>query len=868
MAQSPTSKIERFLCCWSERVLRFPLLLILLFSLLVAASFYYTINNLGVNTNTAEMLSPDLPFQINRNRLENEFPQDKGAIIFVVEATTPEETSIAANMLQQKLQANPENFISVYIPNDNEFFRKHALLFLDIDELEDLSSKLIDAQPFIGYLSQHYSLEGLFTIIGKALEQQDQSLPMDLAPLLQAINQTTEKQLAGNPQHMSWQKLLAVGKLNTDSNRMLVIARPKKDFNEILPAGEALTAARNIVKELMTENPSVRIRITGETALEHEELESVTLGAEISGIVSLILVCTSLFIGLRSIKLLIATFITLIYGLILTAGFAALAIGHLNLISVAFAVLYIGLGVDYAIHICLHYRECRSRKMNNDEAINDTVKTIGASLVLCALTTSIGFLAFIPTDFKGVSELGIISGAGMLIGLVISLTLLPALLKIMPVKNVKPFQSSGAPSFLSELPYRHATRIKVYSVVFALASAAILTQLVFDSNPINLRDPNSESVSTIKELLKSKNDSPFALSALTDNLEQANQLAARLRKLPVVHEAITLSDLVAENQDEKLDIIEELDMILGNQLKGFDQPLENTHPEKAIRTFVYKSEKLIQNGIIQGKNKTLLENLNQNLAQLLDKDNSQQQSQELEKNILELLPYTMQRLKTSLEAQPYTLSDLPDYITMHWRGIHGVYRVLITPEYDLNNVQNLKEFVKEVQKIVPDVTGLPVADLASGEAVVKAFIEAFSGALIAIFVLLLLMLKSLKNTLLIIGPLLLAALLTGASNVLLNNPFNFANIIALPLLLGMGVDSGIHILNRLQSGNSHSQNILQSSSARGVFFSSLTTLCSFSSLAFVPHQGTASMGILLAIGISFTLICTLIVLPAFYGKRN
>ncbi|MEO1898379.1 MAG: MMPL family transporter, partial [Methylococcales bacterium] len=165
-------------------------------------------------------------------------------------------------------------------------------------------------------------------------------------------------------------------------------------------------------------------------------------------------------------------------------------------------------------------------------------------------------------------------------------------------------------------------------------------------------------------------------------------------------------------------------------------------------------------------------------------------------------------------------------------------------------------------------SGLAVADQASGIAVVRAFIQAFTGAVIAIFLLLLLILRDLRSTLLVIGPLLLAALLTGATNVLLNNSFNFANIIALPLLMGMGVDSGIHIMHRLKSGLSCNQEILQSSTARGVFFSSLTTLCSFSSLAFTPHVGTASMGLLLAVGIFYTLICTLIVLPAFYGNKQ
>ena len=238
----------------------------------------------------------------------------------------------------------------------------------------------------------------------------------------------------------------------------------------------------------------------------------------------------------------------------------------------------------------------------------------------------------------------------------------------------------------------------------------------------------------------------------------------------------------------------------------------------------------------------------------------------LEENILGLLPHTMMRLRTSLTATPYTLNDLPSYLTQHWLSEGGLYRILITPAKDQNSPENQKSFVKEVQTIDNGVAGLSVADQASGTAVVDAFIQAFSSALIAIILLLLLILRNIKNTVLVVFPLLLVALFTGASNVALANSFNFANIIALPLLMGMGVDSSIHIMHRLNLGIKEGENLLQTSTARGVFFSSLTTMCSFSSLAFTSHVGTASMGLLLALGIFFTLICTLIILPAFSSK--
>jgi len=869
MSTLSSSIVDRFLCWWGNKVLGFPWLLIILTVLLCTASLYYTAENLGVNTNTAEMLSPDLPFQKNRLRIEAEFPQDAAAIILVVDAPTPEQTSQAANLLAEKLNTQKDSFSSVYIPTENDFFKQQALLFLEQNELDNLAEKLTDAQPFIGYLAQNYHLEGLLEIIGKALKSTDQAIPMDVNPLLLSINDAISHQLDEQPFHVSWQNLLASDKLNTKTNRTIVIARPKMNFDEIMPAEYALKSARKTINQIMSQNPGIRIRMTGETALEHEELESVSEGAAIAGIVSLILVCTSLWVGLRSFKLLFTTFIVLILGLILTAGFATVSIGHLNLISIAFAVLYIGLGVDYAIHICLHYRECRAQGMENREAISDSIHTVGFSIFLCAITTSLGFLAFIPTDYSGVSELGIISAGGMFIGLFISLTVLPALLTIFSIKNVKPIRSTINLGSFATFPFRYSTSIRIFSIIFALVSVALLTQLVFDSNPINLRDPNSESVSTIKELLKSQNDSPFTLSTLAPDIETAEKIANQLEQLPSVHNTIFLKNLVAENQDEKLEIIEELDLVLGHQLNYFDKSLQNTNPKLALINFNSILTEVLSNNSSNAPRETL-EQLQNNIIIILNKYDLANNAPyiSLEQNILGLLPYTMERLRTSLTATPYQLADLPDYILSHWLSPNGLYKILITPEHDQNNVENLKQFVSEVQTAAPSSSGLPVADQASGTAVVKAFIQAFSGAIIAIFLLLLIILRSLKYTLLVIGPLLLAGLLTGATNVLLNNSFNFANIIALPLLMGMGVDSSIHVMQRLKSKLYSNQEILLSSTARGVFFSSLTTMCSFSSLAFTPHVGTASMGLLLAVGIFFTLVCTLIVLPAFYGNKN
>ncbi|PKM38454.1 MAG: hopanoid biosynthesis-associated RND transporter HpnN [Gammaproteobacteria bacterium HGW-Gammaproteobacteria-10] len=855
----------------AKLILRFPWLLIFLFVALSATSLTYTLGNLGINNNTAELLSQELPFQKIRLRLEEAFPHDASAIIVIVESDTAEETALAANHILTDLSSRPSVFESAYISDDNPFFRQQGFLFLEFDELEDLSSRLVDAQPFIGHLSKNYHFAGLLEILSLALTESEQDIAMPLAPILTALDETVMAVGKNRHHYLSWQKLLAEDKFGQNPTRRLVIAKPHLDFNDLLPAEQPMQYLRQLAVRMRLQHPGVGLSFTGEVPLEHEEMESVNESMVVSGMVSLLLVCSVLWIGLGSLRLMLSTFVALIVGLILTAGFATVAVGHLNLISVAFAVLYIGLGVDFATHLCLRYQECRRMSMQTDSAILDSLGTVGPSLFLCTLTTVTGFLAFVPTDFKGVSELGIISAGGMLIGLIVSLLLLPALLKILRFKPLEAKQSTKLPEWLYRFPFRHSRSIRIVAILLAIASGFILTQLTFDSNPIHLRDPKTQSVVAFKKLLQSKTESPFIISALTDSLEEADELAEKFSRLSSVHEAITLSNLVPGDQDEKLEIIDTLNLIMPAQLDRFGSDYEPADVRKALVEFSDTLKKAQQKNAASVSTE-LLDRLDRDIRDFIAhadvSENPESVYARLETSTLILLPETMRLLRDGLTATEFGLDDIPDYVREHWISPNGLVRTLVLPEQDLNDPAHLKVFVNEVLDTYPQVFGLPIGDVTSGQAVVDAFIQAFSSALLFIVVLLLIVTRSLNKTLLIIAPLLLAALLTGAFNVLIDNPFNFANIIVLPLLLGMGVDSGIHIVHRLQQKHGDQEDLLQSSSARGVFFSSLTTLCSFSSLAFTSHLGISSMGLLLSVGITMTLASSLIVLPALINSKK
>ncbi|MCQ8102515.1 MMPL family transporter [Methylomonas sp. SURF-2] len=868
MPLAATTIKTRLFAFLSRLPIRFPWSLLLLFALLATGSVFYTRDHLGINTNTSDLLSQDLPFIKIRAELDRAFPRDALAIIVVVESPTPEQTAEAARTIEAHLQVEKALFESAYTPVDNAFFRRQGFLYLTEEELETLSNKLVDAQPFIGYLSAHYHFAGLTDIIGLALEGRERDLAMPLDPLLNAVGESLRAVKAGRPHYLSWQQLLTEKSFAGDQTRRLVITRVHLDYKQLMPAGKPMQHLRELAVDMAGRFPGVQLSFTGEIALEHEEMETVNQGMIISSLVSLVLVCLALWIGLRSLRLLLMTFVALLVGLALTAGFAALTVGHLNLISVAFAVLYIGLGVDFATHLCLRYQECRQQGMATEQAILNSMDTVGRSLFLCAATTAIGFFAFIPTDFKGVSELGIISGGGIFIGLLVSLSLLPAMLKLLPINPPPTNGKTFLPEWIYEFPFRHAGAVLILAATAALLAGLTLTQMRFDSNPINLRDPNTQSVIAFKQLLRSQTDSPFATSALTDSLAHADELAARFAKLPSVHEAITLSDMVPGQQEEKLEIIDNLNLIMPVQLNRFAEQPEHSD----VRAALLKLRDRLQTAVRQPGQLVALPVLEQLTREVTDfiqyadaLPNPVAGYAVLEDSIMKLLPHTMLMLRDGLTASEFGIEDLPPEVTSQWVSADGIYRVLVLPKQDLNNPENLKRFVNEVMGIYPKVFGLPIGDVTSGQAIVDAFIQAFSGALAMIVLLLLLLTRRIKSTLLVVTPLLLAALLTAAGNVLLDNPFNFANIIVLPLLLGMGVDSGIHIVHRLRHQPDHKQ-LLQTSAARGVFYSALTTLCSFSSLAFNTHAGTASMGLLLAIGISLTLVCSMLVLPAMAHK--
>ena len=844
---------------WVDGVSHRAWLVVVLATVLTALSGWYTASHLAIDTDTEDMLSAELPFRQDAIRLKQAFPQLANNIVIVIDGDTADQADDAAIALGRALRTRPKLFGAVFDPRGEDYFRRNGLLFLDEDKLNDLVDRLASAQAFIGQLWQDPSLRGLLGVLTLALDNADKAVSTaELNRVLIAIAEAVNAEKSGSRYVLSWQSLLFGGAATVAERRRIIVVQPTLDFGSLQPAKEAMAAIRAAAARLgLTPDSGVRLRLTGSAPLEQEELESVAEGMGLAGLISFTLVLVLLLVGLRSARLVGAVLLTLVMGLIWTAAFATLVVGRLNLISVAFAVLFIGLSVDFGIHFVLRVREemAGSGFGSDGAAMRRAAHDVGGALGLCAIAAAIGFYSFLPTNYVGLAELGVIAGSGMFIALFANLTVLPACLAIAPPRIGRdPEKAVTGTETTVPWQIRHARTIVTCAAVLGVAALASLPQARFDFDPLNLRDKSTESVQTLLDLMGNEDRAPYTASILAEDQAVAQKLAGKLTSLPSVESVLSIGKFVPRAQDDKLAAIESAAFLLLPSLQKTRLPTPNDEDRKkafaAFRRTVEK-HRTIAGGQPVDRLATILQGLE---AAALD-------LRSLEKRLLMTLGGRLDALRDSLEAGPVTQADVPADLRARFVDGRGRVRLEIFPREDLRNPDRLRRFVSEIRTLAPRATGSPVIIVEAGKAVVQAFVLAGLMSVLLIGVLIIVLLRRVRDVVLVFAPLFLAALLTVAASVVLNLPFNFANVIVLPLLFGLGVASSIHLVLRQRTTSSVSS-LLQSSTPRAVFYSALTTIGSFASIALSSHPGTASMGVLLTIAIVLTLLCAGVVLPA------
>ena len=873
--------LSRALVAWVDLARRFALWVTLFALALSGASLFYAAGNLGINTSTGDMISKDVPYRRGWEDFKRAFPQFVDTIVVVVDGESADIAEDSAAALARRLEAEKGLFRDVYWPGGDPFFRQNGLLYLDRGELTTLTDRLADAQPLLAELIADNSLRGLMEVLTEAAREivKGTEAGGGFARLFDAMAATFEAETEGRPHKLGWQEVMAGEAGDASDRRRIIIVQAAAREGELLLGTGAIARIRALSDELgLVPANGVRVRLTGSVPLDYEELLSAAKGAAGAAIISVFLVAILLFAGLRSPRLVLATLATLLMGLVWTAAFATLAVGHLNLISVGFAVLFVGLGVDFGIHFALRYREAIIGGADHASALREAAAGVGNALTLCAVAAAIGFFSFTGTDFVGLSELGVISGSSMFIALLANLTLMPAFLTLSPLKPGKQGTlaadalAARVPGWLETQVRLKAGKVLLGALVLGIAAALASTQVRFDFDPLHLKDPDSESVATFVELQRDDRTQGLSLSVLRGSLAEAVALAARLEGLEAVDSTRTLADFVPKDQDEKLAIIDDMALLLAPVLEaGTPKPA----PTDAERRAALTRFRAALGRLAKAAARPTLIDSAKRLAAAIEAFEAKGAGRGgglkgIEDRLLATLPARLDRLRTSMMAQKIALEDLPGTLRNRVLATDGRYRVEIFPAEDITGNRALRRFVAAVKEVAPDATGGPVVILGAGDAVSGAMRRAVLTAFAAICILLLVVLRSVIDALLVLAPLVLAALLAVASAVALGLPFNFANIIVLPLLLSLGVASGIHLVMRARSEAAGAK-LTDTSTPSAVVFSALTTIGSFGTLALSAHRGTASMGALLTIAIFFTLLCTLIVLPALMamvGRRR
>ena len=835
------------------------------FGLIIAGlSVYYTGENFAINTDITKLIAKNVAWRQREIDFDKLFPNRNGGyVLAVVDAPTPELATLARTDLAEKLSADKNLFKSVSQLGGSPFFAQNGLLFVPTEELAGITKSLTRAAPLVRALVTDPSLRGVASMVGFALagvnsgeltlDQTARAFDMAAVPI--------ENALADRPATFSWRELLS-GMPSTPADlRKFIEASPVLDFNSLEPGKEATDAIRSAAAGLdLASRLQARVRLTGPVPIENEEFATVREGAAVNGTVTLAVVLLILWMALKSFRIIVAVVIALFIGLSITAALGLLMVGALNLISVAFAVLFVGLGVDFGIQFSVRYRQERFKEPELRKALMQAGARAGVPLTLAAAAVAAGFLSFLPTAYRGVSELGQIAGVGMLVAYVTSITVLPALLYVLHPQGEKETLGITALAPVDDFLERHRIAIVVATLGIAIAGLPLLDFLRFDFNPMNLRSAKVESVATYLDLRRDPATGANSINMLAASVKAADEMASRLKASPQVGTVRTIDSFVPADQEAKLASIaaaaKALDPVLA--LPARPAPTD----EEIVAALKQRAGDLTRaSDNKSGPGAEASKRLAAAMTKLAMAEPAQRQR--VESAFTVPLKLDLDDMRDLLKAKPITLDNLPEEITRNWRAADGRVRVEVTPTGDPDDNENIRAFARAVLALEPDATGGPISILESGRTIVTAFLEAGGWALASISILLWITLRRFGDVLLTLVPLLLAGVVTLEICVLINMPLNFANIISLPLLLGIGVAFKIYFVMAWRSGRTK---LLQSSLTRAVIFSAATTATAFGSLWLSSHPGTSSMGKLLALSLACTLAAAVLFQPALMGK--
>jgi hopanoid biosynthesis associated RND transporter like protein HpnN len=830
--------------------------------LLATMSTIYAAQHFAVKTDVTDLFPRDLPWTQRALQYQKSFPQPD--ILVVVNAPTPELADEASTKLAQALRARPDLIRSVHQLQGGKFFERNGLLYLPTGEVARLTEGLVQADPLLQTLAADPSLRGSLSALSLGLMgvQYGQIKLDDLArPITMAADTATEA-LTGRPARFSWHVLASGSPATAQELLRFIEVEPVLDFSTLEPGRAVTDAIAQTARDLqLSTKEQARVRLTGLVPINDDSFAVLKQNAALNIAISIAAVLVILWLALHSLRIIFAVAVSLAVGLAATAALGLWMVGALNLISVAFFVLFIGLGVDFGLQFSVRYRAERHDYGDLRAGLRSAARKAGVPLTLAAVATAVGFSSFVPTAYRGLAELGQIAGCGMIIAFFTSITVLPALLTVLnPPGELHPM-GFAALAPVDTFLQRYRVPVVVTTLVVVVLAAPLLWFLPFDFNPLHLDNPNVQSVKTFLELRKYPETGANAIEITAANLDAADAIASHVSSLPQVSQTQTLSRLVPGDQEQKIALIhkaaETVEPSL-NPAEVMPAPGDQENVE-ALRSTADNLSAVAEGA--QGPGAEAARHLAGLLRQLATASPSVRRA--VEAALVDPLRLSLDQLREELQPQHITVNTIPADLKRQWVTADGRARVEVLPKGDPDNTDVLRDFVKAVLAVAPNATGPAVLLYEAGNTVVRAFIEAGAFALVAIGVLLWITLRRIGDVVLTLVPLLVACVVTLELCVAFDLPLNFANIIALPLLLGVGVAFKIYYIMAWRSGKT---GLVQSTLTRAVMFSAMTQAIAFGSLWLSHDPGTSSMGKLMALALMCTMAAAVLFQPALMGR--
>jgi len=877
-----------------------PLLTIGIAASLAVLSIGYTIRNLDFQTGQKDLISPNHPLRRLSRQMDG--LDDLDTFVVAIENRNTLHSLKFLHELVSELRADQSHYARIFYRIDPEAFKPWALLYLDKEELSALSDNLEEHQAFIQNFAQTPSLTTLLrelnhemasSMVGELFTGflKDETLPngkkpMDLTFLIRILGQMNEW-LDGQRRFTSpwatfftntdWGNESEEGYFWTENKLyLLVFVTPLKEENSFTNAQKSLTQLRKTIASVQTGFPDIRAGVTGQEALNEDEMDLAFRDMTAATLISLLSLAILLILFWRGFRRPFLEIIELVIALSWTFGFTTVFIGHLNILSITFAPLLLGLGIDYGIHWFARYQEEEQRRGTlKKKAVENTMVRLGPSILLAGITAALSFFPLVLTGFRGLVELGIITSIGMLMTTVTTLCVLPPLTIIFDTSGRKKEipKSMGRTKSLLSLGNRGAVIVLIPAGVALLLSVWAAKGVKFDLNMLNLQSRKAESVIWEKKLLKDADQASMYGAIFADSLESLHKKTKALEMLPSVSKAVSIQSFLPDDQEEKIPFLKHLKPLLAGTkpIQAAGEPISRPALDDILGRIRFKM--IDANTSKWGPDKPL-ESQMREVRELIDRIQRRFQTRDPKRLLPVLADYEtalirdatdkLEILRINANAVPMTIEDLPRQLHIRYVDTRNRYLIRILPAHNTWEPALLGKFVDDIRSVDPDAIGDPVTLYVFTKAFRDAAIKAAIYAGIFIFLLLLATFRNLVYTLMVMTPLVVGTVWAIGLMRLLGIHFNLANSIFLPLIVGAGVEYGIIIVQRwkLQEKNPHKNTTLPFSTAKGVILAGLTTTVGFGSLAISAHQGIFSLGVLSVIGSLSILAAAILFLPA------